>query len=147
MPNNTTENNWGEESWRKPSIPDGATEIFSEHGRIIREGQSNGCDYRSHWLVVFKHTLGPVVLRVRHGGGEESFSLGWQCAALLSALAPLDSDQRYEALYTVYKLAREYEDKAEYETRKKYEFAFIQGRLKKRKRNNRYYVEVVPENQ
>ena len=58
--------NWGAETWRQPSIKEGDTVLFSEHGRII-----GNVDRRSHWFKLVKAQYGPMALLVKHGGGEE----------------------------------------------------------------------------
>ena len=137
--------NWGVEIGRKPSLPENAAEIFSEPGRIIREGKSDGCDYRSHWIVVYKREFGEICLKVKHCGGEETFPLGWQASALIDAFRSLSPDQRYEALYTVYKLARESAAQAARQMCQTYAKAFLEKRLKRRQRDKRVYVDILPE--
>ncbi len=138
--------NWGEERFRKPTLPEKAREIFSECGRVIRhEGANWGVDYRSHWLVLFKYDIGGYCLRVKHGGGEETFDLGHSAEPLIKAFEGLSSDDRYEALYIVYKAASTAAQTASEETRVRYARAFLDKRLKRRRSQNKIYVDVLPE--
>ena len=137
--------NWGAEEWRKPSIPEDAVEIFSEYGRIIptREGR-HGVDYRSTWLLLFKYKVSGYRLRVKHGAGEETFDLGFHPEPLIKALAMLTSDERYEAIYTIYRTSSDAEKTARQETATYYKTAFYEKRLKVKRRDKKIYVEVLP---
>jgi len=128
------------EAWRQPAVADGDTVIFSEHGRI-----TNNVDFRSHWLVLVKGQHGGYFLLVKHGGGEERISLGYDhvCNAL-NALGQLTEDQRYLILYCLYDAHKDAKREAVQNTTSYFHLAFLEGRLKRRKRNNRYHCEVQP---
>jgi len=130
---------WETESWRHPTILHGDSLVFSEHGRVI-----NHIDFRSHWLALVKAEIGGYYLLVKHGGGEERTSVGYgHTATGLLALASIDKDQRYLVLYTIMQAHQHAARNAETATRQRYEIAFLEGRLKRRKRNNRYSVEIT----
>ena len=87
------------EGWRQPTIQNGDTIIFSEHGRSV----NNVC-FKSHWLMLVKAEFSGYYILVKHGAGEERISVGYgHTATGLLALSALDADQRYLVLYTLYR--------------------------------------------
>lgn len=82
------------ETWRQPTVQDGDTVVFSEHGRSV-----NHVDFKSHWLMLVKAHYGGYWLCVKHGGGEERISIGYHHTATgLLALSALEADARYLVL-------------------------------------------------
>lgn len=80
-----------------PSLPDGAALLFDEPGRC------GGLDSHCHHYRVIGASRGlshPCLL-VRHGGGEEEIRLS-NGAAVVRALAMLDSNGRYWVLNALY---------------------------------------------
>lgn len=128
------------ENWREPTFEPTDTVIYSEHGRSI-----NHTDYRSHWFAVVKPTIGRYQLLVKHGGGEERINLEYEfaCGGLL-ALASLESDARYLMLHTLYSLYKDTKQTTETQQGTYYRLAFLEGRLKRKKKNHHYYVTVLP---
>lgn len=132
--------NWGAEKWREPKIADDETVIFSEHGRVL-----NKTCFRSHWHTLVKAEFGGYWLLTKHGGGEERFSLGYSFQSTwIHAAESMDSDQRYLLLHALYNAYSTGGQEAREATANKYAMAFLEGRLKRRKRNHRYYCEIVP---
>jgi len=125
-----TEENWGAEAWRKPTIKAGDVELFSEYGRII-----GNVDYRSHWFVLVKSETGSqAALIVKHGGGEERIPLGYTSGLnAVKSFSALDSEGRYLTMHLLYRIHTEARRMAAEETRATYNRAFVDGRLKKRK--------------
>jgi len=126
---------------RQPTVLESDTLIFSEHGR-----SANNVDFRSHWLTLVKAQYGGYFLLVKHGGGEERISLGYDhvCNAL-DALGQLTEDQRYLILYCLYDAHKDAKHEAREERTSYFHLAFLEGRLKRRKRNHRVYCEVQPQ--
>lgn len=131
-----SESNWGAEPWRQPTELEGETVYFSECGRVM-----NRTDYRSHWFKLVRGKFGFVFLLVKHGGGEERFKLTYNTKAA-EALATLDSDARYLLLHMFFSVWRNTRSDARKETASKYSMAFVEGRLKKRKKQGRYIVSI-----
>ncbi len=127
---NTKEVNWGADIRRAPEVKDGETIVFSECGRSL----NNVC-YRSHYFRIVKPEFGPHELLVKHGGGQERFSLGYgdTVPSMISTLGKMDSDTRYLAIYLMYDIRKDAGRHATAETAAKYERAFVDGKLKKRK--------------
>ena len=122
--------NYGAEKWRMPTVPSGENLIASECGRVIGR-----VTYQSHWFIITKPTYGNYKLTVKHGAGEESLDLGYNEENIKSLLS-LESDQRFLMLHSFFDVR----DNAINETARKYEIAFIEKRIKSRKRNNRRTV-------
>lgn len=139
-----TNENWGADPFRKPALDPQDRELCSEYGRVIRPSGGMAIDYRSHWLVLVKDgEVGQYALLVSHGGGNERISLGYRLG-WESVLPSMDADARYLLLYTIYNAHREAATQAQASTGRTYQLAFLEGRLKRRKRNHRYHVEILP---
>lgn len=128
------------ETWRQPTVQDGDTVVFSEHGRSV-----NHVDFKSHWLMLVKAHYGGYWLCVKHGGGEERISIGYHHTATgLLALSALEADARYLVLYTLYTTHSDATRQAREATAHRYQLAFLEGRLKRKQRNHRVRVEMLP---
>jgi hypothetical protein len=139
--------NWGAEEWRQPNEAEGETVLFAEHGRIlpgrIDPRPGNGVDCRSHSFKVVRAQFGGIYLLVRHGGGDERLKIDYS-GRIISALEALESDARYWLLHSILDVHHHADRDAREETSRKYASAFVEGRLKKRRRNRRVYVEIEP---
>lgn len=132
----TEERNWGAESWRAPKPEAGDDIICSEYGRIM-----DRTDFRSHWFMLVHARNGPYFLLVKHGGGEERFSLG-HSNRFAHIFAKLDSDDRYRLLHTLFNVNHDAASLAAEITAKIYRKAFAEGKLKKRKLTGQDAVKV-----
>jgi hypothetical protein len=132
---------WEKEPWRAPTLVDGDELIFCEHGRILDAQTDRGVDCRSHWFRVVKSRLGLYLLLVKHGGGEEHIPFGYS-RRTVEALHPLSSDARYWLLHEFYRMHRDSREITVRETVTRYQKAFVDGRLKKRKLPARGVVKV-----
>lgn len=144
-----TDYNWGAEEWRQPTPAEGDTVLYSEHGRVMPgsgDGSivGRGIDCRSHSFKLVKAEYGGAYLLVKHGGGEERIKLGWNHKRLAAIFDPLDSDARYWLLHTFLTFHDDVQREASQSTATRYAEAFAEGRLKKRRRNGRVIVEIVP---
>ena len=84
------------------------------------------------------------MLLTSHGGGEERIRFaGDYQAEMVEALRGLSSDARYLLLHQFSAAARDAGRAAAIETAQEYAKAFVEGRLKKRRKNNRVRVEIV----
>lgn len=134
---------------RRPTIPEDEAIIFDEPGRVLPplKGDHGGTCCRSHHFVVTRPRFGRPTLRVKHGGGEESWPLGWDQRAV-DGLDKLPSDERYRLLWVIMDAHKDSARQAAEQTARRYEQAFVDGRLKKRKRrgSDRYkvWIESAP---
>jgi hypothetical protein len=133
--------NWGAEAWRQPTLLLGDVEIFAEHGRILDGGTGRGVDCRSHSFKLVKETFGPYRLCVKHGGGEERFQIDY-CDRTVHVMRALTSDERYWLMHTILTIRTETARAASEQTARRYQKAFAEGRLKKRKKPNQPHVRV-----
>jgi hypothetical protein len=135
--------NYGAETWRAPAAVADETILFDEPGRVLPTRNPHcDTDYRAYYLRLVKDQYGQTCLRIRHGAGEERYTLGTRANALATALAKLDSDERYSVLFAAYDLARDAATFASNDTAHEYRTAFVDGRLKKRKRRGQQEVKV-----
>lgn len=138
---------WGRDPRRQPTLQEGDALIFNEPGRILRRAGhiSGGIDYRPHCFSVVRTSHGgDFALLTSHGGGEERirFAGGYQ-AEMVDALHAMPSDARYLLLHQFSAAARDARYAAQDATAREYATAFVEGRLKKRRKNNRVRVEIV----
>ncbi len=141
-----SEHNWGAEEWRQPTAQEGDIILLSECGRVIKHSDTAhwSVDYRSHWFKLVKAgKAGAYYILVKHGGGEERHELEFHADYLVRGIETLDSDGRYMAMHTLYSSISTARRNAERSTSSYYQIAFLEGRLKRRKRNHRYYAEVL----
>lgn len=129
--------NYGADEWRKPEIEKDEEFLISEHGRVI----NNVC-YRSHWLGIIKQKYEQYYLIVKHGGGQEKIYLNYKGKYIVKILEKLTSDERYLMMYEMLDIKNRAEQIKCEEVSKKYETAFIEGRLKKRKHRNSNFISV-----
>lgn len=131
-----------------PEIAEGDTLLYDEPGRC------GGLDCHSHHfrLVRDQHRIYTYLL-VRHGGGTERIKLDCSADCLLGTtrragvdhLASLDSNGRYWLLHTIYSAHRAAGLTAQERTSNKWAQAFIDKRIKKRKRSGVVRVDIEPE--
>lgn len=125
---------WRERAWRRPPVEAGEVVVFEEPGRVFAgaDGRPGVC-CRSHYFVVVQSPYGGCpTLRVRHGGGDRSYPLSSD-RRLLEGLAAVDSDQRFRLLWTIMQAYQDGLHQGSASTAKRYEDAFVEGRLKRRK--------------
>jgi hypothetical protein len=90
-----------------PALKDGDCLIYDECGRCSPQVAGKGCtDYHSHHFRLVDNRS-EYFLLVRHGGGDERFSLGYHYTRTEELLLPLDSDARFLLLYSFYRINRE----------------------------------------
>lgn len=132
--------------WRAPDTQPGDVLLFDECGRCAPSPQEKGktsIDYHAYHFRLVQRG-GWYVLLVRHGRGDESIQLGTTSLCLAELLGKHDTDGRYLLLHALYDAHEVGERRTREETTRRYEVAFLEGRLKKRKRNHRLYVEIKP---
>ena len=129
------------EAWRSPSEDKDETVLFSEHGRILH----NTC-YRAYWFKIVRGGhFGKSYLIVKHGGGQERIALGYRFELLQPAFEAMDSDTRFLMMFEIFTVQGEQAREAAAQQAHYYQRAFLEGRLKKRRKNNRIRCEVLPE--
>lgn len=137
---------WRERAWRRPTVPAGDMLLFEEPGRVLppMRGDRGGTDCRSHYFLVSRGEYGPPSLRVRHGGGERVYRLGWD-ERILDGLARMASDERFRMLWLIADAHEDSYRQGSAAASQKYERAFLEGRLRKRKvrGTDRYQVKIV----
>jgi hypothetical protein len=91
---------------------------------------------------VLQQAFGQLLLRVRHGGGEETAELGYRHKHVAEALRVLDSDTRFLLLHQILRVHQKARATGVEQTTERYHRAFAEGRLKKRKRRGTTEVKV-----
>lgn len=116
-----------EREWRAPALNADETMILDEPGRVL----NNTC-YRSHHFRVVLPEFGQYMLRVKHGGGTETWSIGYT-KQVIEAIASLDSDSRFLMLHTLMRANQESARIASERTAAIWRQAAAEKRLKTRK--------------
>lgn len=134
-----------EREWRRPSINEGEVVMLDEPGRVLHAERPHhgGTCCRSHYFLVTKPKFGQYMLKVKHGGGEESWQLDYDHMTF-EALASLESDARFRLLCVIMRAHQLSAQSGYADAAQKYSVAFLEGRLKKRKKNGRITVEFKP---
>lgn len=111
-----------------------------------RTETSNAVCYRAYSLALAKGNSGlwgGLAILIEHGGGREALVLHSIYGAEYDWLLTITDERRqYAALWALYKTADDARTIAKQETANRYAQAFAEGRLKKRRRNRRVYVEI-----
>jgi len=123
---------YGREPWRAPDNGDDKV-VIELPGRVV----GNVC-HRSHYFRVCES--GTVF--VRHGAGQESFSLGYDAHVLIGVLERAADDEQYLIIRRIYETRSADKRAAAAETEAKIFKAFSDGRLKKRKQRGSDKVKV-----
>jgi hypothetical protein len=118
-----------------PLVKDDETILYDEPGRC------GGTDSHSHHYRIIKPRFGPSTLLVRHGGGDERYSLGYG-DTMVKSLESMDSTARYWMLDALYHVVREAMTEARDKEAAKWRTAAANGRLKTRKQRGRDSVKV-----
>lgn len=136
---------WREREWRRPPVNEGEEVLIEEPGRVLppMSGEGLGTCCRSHYFLVVKPGKhGSPVLRVRHGGGDQQWRLSWDSERVIKGVQALDSDTRFRFLWMLMDAHNDSERNAEARTSHEYRQAFVDGRLKKRKKRGSNDVRV-----
>jgi hypothetical protein len=127
-------------STRQPCPPDlmeGDELLYDEPGRC------GGLDCHSHHFTLVKCTrYGTYDVVVRHGGGDERFSLGVTGRLLVPSFASLDSNGRYWLMHTLYSSRNEVQRATEGTEALRWRTAAAEKRIKTRKLRGRGLVKV-----
>jgi len=130
------------ENWRAPSVPEGEVVLYDEPGRVLQQDRWKVCYSAFHYRLTQAGQGGRLMLRVRHGGGEEYTDLGYPNPQNLAAFAALDSDGRFILFHMLRSVHDDGATLAASKTRRVYVQAFTDGRLKKRKVRGQAEVRV-----
>jgi hypothetical protein len=113
-------------------------------------GRCGQCDSHSFHFTIVKNHRTSRMLYVRHGGGQESYSIGSGVRnhrqGILDALERCpDDDARYWLVQTLYHTLREVKDEATTKERETWKRAAREGRLKIRSRKGIKFAQIEPE--
>lgn len=131
---------WDGRIWstRQPCPPDllpGDELLYDEPGRC------GGIDAHSHHFRLVK-CYGSYDILVRHGGGDERFSLGVTGRLLVPSLTTLDSNARYWLMHTLYSVHQNAQRATRDTTTALWCTAAAEKRIKTRKMPSRGTVKV-----
>lgn len=104
-------------------------------------GRCGGLDCHSHHFRLVKTRYTYDVL-VRHGGGDERFSLGTMGKLLAPSFDVLDSNGRYWLLHTLYSTRSDTRQAAEDIVSQRWRVAAAEKRIRTRKQRGRGTVKV-----
>ena len=133
-------------NWRAPAVPEGEILLHDEPGRVLDQGSHRVCYSAYHYRLTQAGKGGRLMLRVKHGGGEECQDIGYPNPQNLAAFAALDSDARFILFHMLRTASDDGAKRAAARVRQEYAQAFTDGRLRKRKERgaNRVRVWIEP---
>lgn len=116
-----------------------ASPLPTREARSWRSGVTDaGVTTASHSLQLATDKNGAPFILVEHGGGREVHALSYGTwgvpAAALAGLASLPERELYAVLYSIHDMITKAAAAARDQTALRYGHAFLQGRMKKRKR-------------
>jgi hypothetical protein len=117
-----------------PALSEGDVLVYDEPGRC------GGLDCHSHHFRLVRNG-GMYRLLVRHGGRDDERVEIPRFA--VEPLAPLDTNARYWLLHALYSVQRDSADRASDKTRGRWMQAFLEKRIKARRKNGRRWAEIV----
>lgn len=137
---------WRERAWRRPSVPDDETIVIDEPGRLLPCGGGRKVCCRSFHFVVSQGPLRALTLRVKHGGGEESWRLGWDSERLLAGFVAMDSDSRFRMLLTLANAHSNSRREGYAAAERHWSAAVEEGRVRRKKirGQDRYQAVILP---
>ena len=125
-----------------PKMEEGETIVYDEQGRCKPQvNGKGGTDYHSHHFRVFKAEYGGHRFAVKHGGGDESYSM-YAHTRVVEILAILDSDARYLMLHALWKQWSDGENLGRDQSDKLWRTAAAEKRIKTRKMPGQAMVKV-----
>ncbi len=120
-----------------PDLQDGDELVYDGPGRC------GGIDSHCHHFRIVKH-YSSYDLLVRHGGGDERIRIGGCRNATVQTILALSENDRYWMCQMIDDTARHASREAVQKNDSRWRIAFLDGRLKKRKRQGRVSVEFLP---
>lgn len=123
---------------RQPMPPD-----LREDDELLYDepGRCGGLDCHSHHFCLVKARCGFDVV-VRHGGGDERFSIGSVGKLLVPSFAALDSNGRYWLMHTLYSTHNDARTITRLTVQGEWKHAAAEKRIKVRKRRGTNLVKV-----
>ncbi len=101
-------------------------------------GRCGATDSHSfHYRLVKSYSV--YELLVQHGGGRESIRLSWS-EVMINLFNSLDENSKYWLLNSIYHTVHREVQQAKVTTRNEWSNAFVEKRIKKKKRNHAYSV-------
>lgn len=127
---------------------------FSEADRASRSfsrpGASYGVTYGSHVLKLATRTGttdGNLYILMHHGGGREVLQVPrfFDAGGMLAAVLAMGEREQYALLYTLYQTANNARYEANSATREAWATAYVDGRIRKRRKGGRVTVSIETE--
>lgn len=127
-----------------PALEDGDKIIFDECGRCSPQmNGKGGTDYHSHHFRLVEPQYGPFELLVKHGGGQERITLGYDYTRIRELIESLpSSDARYLMLHALYNLHRDTQRKTKDTVDAEWRKAAIDKKIKTRRLPARGFTKV-----
>lgn len=120
--------------------------------RVFKRASGGGTDYGSHVLALARRDSpyeggNHLYLLVTHGGGRELWRIPsfYDGGDLERHILAMPERLQYALFYTMHNMASSTRYQIADSTARTYAKAFVEKRLKKKKRNNRVTVEIMPE--
>lgn len=127
-------------STRKVNPPD-----LQEGDELLYDGpgRCGGIDSHCHHFRLVR-CYGSYNLLVRHGGGDERIKIGGCRAATVQSILAMPENDQYWIFQMIYSTAGHASRKAVEANDSRWRIAFLDKRLKRRRKNGRVSVEFLP---
>jgi hypothetical protein len=129
------------------AAPLGDFDAMARDSRVFTRASGNRVTYASHAIKLARgDRQGDLFILMQHGGGREVLRVPefYDGGALVAAILAMPERLQYALLYSIWNTAANARREAQDQTRAEYAQAFVDGRLKKRRRNHRIFVDVLP---
>lgn len=133
------------DGWNVIARPLGGNSNADRDNRVFKRGDGPGVTYASHVIALAETDKGEsLAILMENGGGREVLALGRgpDMAAMRAAFLAMDPRTLYAVLYSIWRTATTTRSEAASETRTQWAQAYIDGRIRKKRRAGRISVSV-----
>lgn len=133
------------DGWSVIARPLGGNSNADRDSRVFKRGDGPGVTYASHVLALAETDKGEsLAILMENGSGREVLALGRgpDMAAMRTAFLAMDPRTLYAVLYSIWRTATTTRSEAASETRTQWAQAYIDERIRKKRRAGRISVSV-----
>lgn len=136
------------DGWRVIAQPLGEFSAADRDARIWKRGDGPGVTYASHAIGLAEDARGQqLAILMQNGSGREVLALGRgpDTGAMRAAFLAMDERTLYSVLYSIWQAADQSRTEAQRAMRQEWAQAYVDGRIRKRRKGGRVAVHVETE--
>lgn len=132
------------DGWHVIATPLGGHSAADRERRVFRRGDGLGVTYASQVIALAESGGDSLAILMHNGSGREVLALGRgpDMAAMRAAFLAMDERTLYAVLYSIWRTATTTRSDSASETRTQWAQAYIDGRIRKKRRAGRISVSV-----